>query len=660
MKFTAALTLFLFLFTFGATCIFPEDLIMEITPNPVGRDDKFNIDFFIDYDDMAGITIKTPVLPSGITLYKGPYKRPYWLQLSNGDSKKKTLITYTYSTGKEGRFVIDPFILSIGDRILSTKPELIRVGLYKNRELYIPYNVEWSYNDGLLYEGQAIPIILEVNDLEEVMFFEDITIDLPEKGFMDQVGDLGLVEVEQIGDYKLYTVPVRGFIFTPTVSGRIKIPSGTVIARGISSSSGSPVINVKQIPGKIENTGALGNFTISSWVTKSEIFRNEKIELHIKVEGVGNFNYFQLQEPYGEGLTLAGMVEIPDYLTTSKGFEGSRETVYSFISDSQGDKELIVPAFPFLIPDTGIIIEGKIISIPLQINTSSNLLPKHDIEEYFPFKPRSFEADSFSSSSRYKDPSSYLWFLPGPLVFFIFLLTGKKKVILGASIIFIAAAGDINIDLAMDNAIQQYEKGNYYEAIEMFQELEDENEYNPSFSYNLALSYYQIGDYGRSVYESRMAFYHDPLNSDYRDLVAYIEQIRGIAYPIELSFNLYPDAFLFLLMILVNLSAFIGVIYLVEKKNIYFIVSVLVLGFSFLSLGGLGFSIIQKERLVGVVIGEQAEIKKIPIGESEILTAISSGESVQVKGESDEFLFINTGTGIKGWVDKSDILILED
>jgi len=88
---------------------------MEISPNPVGRGDRFNIDFYIDYENMSEITIEAPVFPDGISLYKGPYIRPYWLKLSDGSSRKKTLITYTYSTSNEGRFGIDAFNIILGD-----------------------------------------------------------------------------------------------------------------------------------------------------------------------------------------------------------------------------------------------------------------------------------------------------------------------------------------------------------------------------------------------------------------------------------------------------------------------------------------------------------------------------------------------------------------
>ena len=242
----------------------------------------------------------------------------------------------------------------------------------------------------------------------------------------------------------------------------------------------------------------------------------------------------------------------------------------------------------------------------------------------------------------------------------IFLLTGRKKIIIGASIIFIAASGNISNDSLVDIAIQQYEIGEYERAIEIFKEAREELPDNSFISYNIALAYYHLGDNGRSIYEARNAFYHDPLNSEYRNLIKYIEKKRGIIYPVEFSYNLYPDAFLFLLMILVNLTAFIGVIYLAKNKNIYLIVSVLLFGLSMLTAGGLAFSIIQKDRQVGVVIEDQISVKKIPFSDADTVVEMRSGESVIVRGDSDDFLFITTGTGIKGWVDKTQLLLLKD
>lgn len=655
---TAFLICILVFFIFPG--LYAQEIIMEMSPNPVGRGDRFSVDFFIDYENMSAISVDQPVLPDGVSLYKGPYKRPYWLQLQDGSSRKKTLITYTYSTSKVGRFEIGSFLFTLGDSNFITDPNIIRVGLYKNRELYIPYDVGWFFSPGSFYEGQAIPIVLEVKDLEEVMLFNDVTVDPPDKGFMESVNNLGQVDVTEKGGIPLYTIPVRGFIFTPSSSGKMKMPTGTVTERGISSTSKSIFLDILKIPQEISTTGAIGEFKISSWLVNNNLIENENIELHVKVTGTGNINYFQLQPPIGEGLILVNTSEISDYLASDDGYMGNRETVYTFISDSPGDKKIIIPPFPFLNPKTGIVNYGDTGNISLNIKASLNNSIDNTVTESFPFLLKRVDSSGFSSTGRYKNPSSYLWLLPGPLVFLIFFVTGRKKVILGVSIIFIAAAGQINLNRAVDLAIGQYEIGEYEKAIKYFQEARQEFPDNSYLSYNLALSYYQIGDFGKSVYQARDAFYHDPFNSDYRHLVSYIELEGGILYPVELSFNLYPDAFFFLLMILVNTASFVGVIYLVKNKNIYFISSVLLLGLSVLAVGGLGFSIIQKGRQVGIIMEDNVSVKKIPLLEAETVVDMKSGESVLIKGESGNFLFINTGTGIKGWIDRSELKILKD
>ena len=61
-----------------------------------------------------------------------------------------------------------------------------------------------------------------------------------------------------------------------------------------------------------------------------------------------------------------------------------------------------------------------------------------------------------------------------------------------------------------------------------------------------------------------------------------------------------------------------------------------------------------------MVIQNQLQVKKIPLKDAETVLEMKSGESVRVEGQSDNFLSISTATGITGWVDKSDLLILED
>ena len=62
----------------------------------------------------------------------------------------------------------------------------------------------------------------------------------------------------------------------------------------------------------------------------------------------------------------------------------------------------------------------------------------------------------------------------------------------------------------------------------------------------------------------------------------------------------------------------------------------------------------------GMVLVGRDLLKKIPNPEAETVIEMASGESVIVKGESDNFIFIVTGTGLKGWVDKSQLLLIKD
>ncbi len=638
--------------------LYSQDFLMEISPNPVGKGDRFKIDFFIDYDDMTGISIDPPILPDGISLYRGPYIRPYWLKQPDGSSKKKTLVTFTYSTSKVGKYEIAPFTCTIGDNIYRTESDIIRIGLYKRGKLYMPYDIEWTYGAEPFYEGQAIPLILVVKDLEEVIIFDKVTSPQPEKGFLEAADNLGHVIEHKIGHDTLFTVPVRSFVFTPSSYGKLKIPGASVSSKGIKSSSGLTYINVNKIPEGIKSTGAIGKFNITEFTSKKEFNNNENIELHVMVEGEGNLNYFQLQKPYSESLTLINTVEVSDYSPTEKGFEGTRETIYTFISKNNGVKDLIIPPFPFLNPETNIVTKGR--TANLSINILDNSSVNSSSVKKFPFLPKNGDSGEFISNKRYKNPSSYLWLLPGPLIFLIFFLSGNKKIIIGATIVFIAASGQLAPKTDINNAISLYEKGKYEAAIDSFEQIRNKNHDNSYISYNLALSYYQIHDYGHSIYEARNAFYHDPFNSEYRGLVNYLELEAGIVYPIELSFNLYPDAFLFLLMILVNITAFMGVIYLVKNKNIYFILSVLLLALSILSATGLGYSLVKKRQMIGVVVQNKIQIKKIPLKEAETVVEMKSGESVRVRGQSDNFLYVSTGTGVKGWIDRTKLLILED
>ncbi len=652
--------IYLLILIINIAYVFSEDLILELKPNPLGRGDKFTVEFYIDYADMAGISVETPDLPGGIRLSRGPYMRPYWIESKNGETKKKTLVSYTYSTSKTGRFIMEPYIVTVGEKVIETDPLIVRVGLYKNRKIYIPYDLNWNSGSGPYYEGMAIPLLLEVRNLEEVMPFETIDVSNLEKGLSEPLRDAGEISETVVGSVSLYTVPVAGIVFTPTSIGRIKLPSASVVARGIKSVTEKTYLSVLPIPDSIKSTGAIGSFTITSRIENKEPRRNEKIIVRIKVEGSGNLNYLQIPKPSGSGLTLVNSEDISSYEATLNGFSGFREIVLSFISDSAGSRKLIIPPFPYYNPETGEVDNGRSSEVLFTVAADTRESTESEYVESFPFSPGESGAERFSSRSRYKDPSSYLWLLPGPLVFLVFFLTGRKKIITGVLIIFIAAAGSSSGSSLLDEGIAKYDAGEYTEAIALLRDAEKEFSDNQYISYNLSLAYYQTGDMGYAIYEARNAFYHDPLNKNYRDLIGYLEDKQGITFPVEPSFNLYPDVFLFLLIILINLSAFTGVVYLIKSRNFFFILSVLLLSLSLLSAGGLVFSILQKDRMVGVVVNNEVSVKKIPSEESESIVSLKSGESVVVIGNSDNYLFITTGTGIKGWIHDDELILVED
>jgi hypothetical protein len=62
------------------------------------------------------------------------------------------------------------------------------------------------------------------------------------------------------------------------------------------------------------------------------------------------------------------------------------------------------------------------------------------------------------------------------------------------------------------------------------------------------------------------------------------------------------------------------------------------------------------QRETAVVIHEGGHLKKVPdIGGGDWLTLLE-GTAVYIKSESDNFLLIQTGYGLEGWLDKDSLL----
>ena len=156
---------------------------IELSPNPVGRNDRFGVTIQVPVDDASMVVVDGPELDDDILLLRGPYIRPVYSTGPNGEQLKRTEITYVYRCASTGRFEIGPYRISCIDRVYSTQPQLLEVGVYRNRQLIIPLELEWRVSEDTAYVGQNIVSVLTALERPEIEMFEEVSVGSPADGF---------------------------------------------------------------------------------------------------------------------------------------------------------------------------------------------------------------------------------------------------------------------------------------------------------------------------------------------------------------------------------------------------------------------------------------------------------------------------------------------
>ena len=241
-----------------------EEVPLDVVPNPVGVNDRFTVSFVIETPRTESVSVGEWEYPPGLRLYAGPYIRGIVLEDEYGAIRPAVAVSYILLSNRSGRILFPSIPFSDGSRVLSTARTIVRVGAYRSGELYLPLEVEWQIPEGPFFEGQTIPAVLVLKNQEEILLPDHISVAPSKGGFFEEAPELGAIQSSSYGGTVLYTVPVTGYLFTPTGQGRFFLNKAEVSARGISGVSDAIAIEIQPLPESVALTGAVGKFRISA------------------------------------------------------------------------------------------------------------------------------------------------------------------------------------------------------------------------------------------------------------------------------------------------------------------------------------------------------------------------------------------------------------
>lgn len=253
----------------------------------------------------------------------------------------------------------------------------------------------------------------------------------------------------------------------------------------------------------------------------------------------------------------------------------------------------------------------------------------------------------------YRNPWALLLFLPGPLVFLGFGLFPRRKRALAVLqlLLLLGAAGEEARRLAGE-AERQFASGRYAAALALYRQAQELLPCNPALSYNLALCYNRLGERGYAIHFLRRSLQADPRDTGARRLLSRLEGAYGLEGQVLAPSAFDPDAAFLLTALFFNSSFVLGVP-LRSRRRVRLLILVVLLAAAAVSSLGAFLGLLQRaSRPVGVVALAEVELKKVPEPDSRAHYTLPPGTSLVVLGEAADYYLVETGSKLKGWVER--------
>ncbi len=647
----------------------PEEappITIEISPTKIIVGQRFDLTIFADFPSYRNVTIKEPRLPDGITLASGPYKSAQTINvgdLVNPQYIKKTRIFYKFKVSKPGIFTIGEFLLSDGVTVLETEPVLFPVLAFDERDLKYPIFAKWKEIPGQIFVGETIPLILEMENLEELFFPERITMTPPTNGVFERVNSVGDIRVTKIGDDEVYIAPIDSWMYTPTTSGIVKIPKASVSFDKVKRTTTAFSINVVDVPLSVRDSGAIGNFQITTEMENPLQQNGSTSTFRIRVEGEGNLNYLKMPQPEFSGLIIVEKEELYNMTPSLSGYSGYREDVYRV---SIGEEEVLsIQIEPWIWYDktSGSVQTESSAGYRYENNLTESSEEVISLREEFSFlspdKILKFR-DSIYDVGWY-----YLLMLPGLISVLAALIRRRFDTkILGYTLLALVLTSSSVNDVPRFR--EQLEMAQTYinseeisNTLYLYDEMIDEFGDNPGIFYNQALINYDLGNRDHVILLLRKSLVLKPGNRIFMNTLTAVENEYGLDHQATVSTGVSPDLFFLFFILLFNAGAFTITFNMGRKKIELSILIVMIFFLSFTALTFVFYTDYVSDRETAVIVSAGGDLKKVPGLMGAPWLTLQEGTAVYIKSESETSYLITTGYGLDGWIDKNSVTLLK-
>ncbi len=656
----------LFLVFILSCCVFTEDQPpLSFLPNPVGLHDRFTLSFEVDVPSASMVSIGEWDFPEGIRLYAGPNIRGIVKNREDASSYPAVSVSYILLSNRTGRILFPSIPFTIGSEARTTTVGIQRVGAYSDKKLMLPLEVEWEIPDGPFYEGQTIPAVLVMQNQEEILLPERVSVSASGGGLFEEAPELGEIRRRKFGGTVLYTVPVTGYLFTPTGSGRFFLNKAAVTAEGLSGTSAATAVDVRPVPADVAVSGGVGRFELDVSLLPEDPRAGDTVELIVRIQGEGNLAYLTPPDPDFDGLILVRSEEKHNYEASLTGYQGFRETRYLIKAEEEGRYEITVPDFPYFDAENASVRTIPETVLELPVLSGAEILVEQETLRLPDLRYLPEEILVAQSTELFRTRYIYFAFIPGPLLLLIFRIRRKRvlhySILLLAPFVlfFLSAGGELLSFEQVQEAERLFLQEEYSAASVLYRNIASEYPENGRLLFNWALCLEGEGLRAEAVTaviaSARCAVPDERVLSFWETLAGSEEYVRQYRLP-----RYFPPGVSFILvMVLYNLFFVTVILAMYIKRSYLLLVSLFFGTLCFAMTGLLGHAAYVRSVLPAVVATDVVS-SRIPRDSAEAWLELPEGLTVKISQRSGDFVLLSTAYGVEGWTKDRDILQFED